>query len=213
MIIALGVFFLLTPFVPRLNREWRPDALISRAGSGGPLVAGAAFAVAWTPCIGPTLGSILSAAATQDTVGKGGILLAFYSLGLAVPFLLTAVAFTRMTTAFRWLRDHYLIITALSGLILIAMGVLLFTGELTQLNIKAQEWLDGLGLNFFKSVCDLHRLAHRRRVDEAREPVRAGHGRRERVRAARDAEVVRGEPARAVGDASRCAARRRGSST
>ena len=152
MIIALGVFFLLTPFIPRLNKEWRPDALISRAGRGGPLVAGAAFAVAWTPCIGPTLGSILSAAATQDTVGKGGILLAFYSLGLAVPFLLTAVAFTRMTTAFRWLRDHYMIITAVSGVILIAMGVLLFTGELAQLNIKAQNWLDDLGLNFFKSV-------------------------------------------------------------
>jgi cytochrome c-type biogenesis protein len=152
VIIALGVFFLLTPFVPRLNKEWRPDALISRAGSGGPLVAGAAFAVAWTPCIGPTLGSILSAAATQDTVGKGGILLAFYSAGLAVPFLLTAVAFTRATTAFRWLRDHYLVITAISGLILITMGVMLFTGELTNLNIKAQEWLDDLGLNFFKSV-------------------------------------------------------------
>ena len=152
VIIALGVFFLLTPFVPRLNKEWRPDALISRAGSGGPLIAGAAFAVAWTPCIGPTLGSILSAAATQDTVGKGGILLAFYSAGLAVPFLLTAVAFTRATTAFRWLRDHYLVITAVSGLILITMGVMLFTGELSNLNIKAQEWLDDLGLNFFKSV-------------------------------------------------------------
>jgi cytochrome c-type biogenesis protein len=152
VIIGLGVFFLLTPFIPILNKEWRPDALISRAGSGGPLVAGAAFAVAWTPCIGPTLGSILSAAATQDTVGKGGILLAFYSLGLAIPFLLTAVAFTRMTTAFRWLRNHYLIITALSGVILIVMGLMLFTGELQQLNIKAQDWLDGLGLNFFKSV-------------------------------------------------------------
>jgi len=152
IIVALGVLFVLTPFVPRLNREWRPDALIGRAGSGGPLVAGAAFAVAWTPCIGPTLGSILSAAATQDTVGKGGILLAFYSLGLAVPFLLTAVAFTRMTTAFRFLRNHYMVITALSGVILIVMGLMLFTGELTQLNIKAQNWLDDLGLNFFKSV-------------------------------------------------------------
>ena len=109
------MFFLLTPFVPRLNRDWRPDALISRAGSGGPIVAGAAFAVAWTPCVGPTLGSILNVAATQDTVGKGGVLLAFYSPGLAVPFLLTAVAFTRMTTAFRFLRDHYLVITAISG--------------------------------------------------------------------------------------------------
>ena len=152
IIIALGVFFLLTPFVPRLNREWRPDALISRAGSGGPLVAGAAFAVAWTPCVGPTLGSILTAASTADTVGMGGVLLAFYSAGLAVPFLLTAVAFGRATTAFRWLRDRYLIVTAISGCVLVAMGVLLFTGELQRLNIEAQNALNGLGLNFFKSV-------------------------------------------------------------
>jgi cytochrome c-type biogenesis protein len=152
IIVALGVFFLLTPFVPRLNKEWRPDALISRAGSGGPLVAGAAFAVAWTPCVGPTLGSILTAASTQDTVGKGGVLLAFYSAGLAVPFLLTAVAFGRATTAFRWLRDRYLIVTAVAGCVLVAMGVLLFTGELQRLNIEAQNALDGLGLNFFKSV-------------------------------------------------------------
>jgi len=152
VIVALGVFFLLTPFVPRLNREWRPDSLISRAGSGGPLIAGAAFAVAWTPCVGPTLGSILSAAATQDTVAKGGVLLAFYSAGLAVPFLLTAVAFTRMTTAFRWLRDRYVIVTAVSGMVLIVMGLLLYTGELQQLNIRAQEALDSLGLNFFRSV-------------------------------------------------------------
>jgi cytochrome c-type biogenesis protein len=149
VIIALGVFFLLTPFVDRFNREWRPEALISRAGSGGPLLAGAAFAVAWTPCVGPTLGSILTAASVSDTVAKGGILLLFYSLGLAVPFLLTAVAFTRATTAFRWLRDRYLIITAVSGVVLITMGILLFTGELTQLNIEAQQALDSVGLNIF----------------------------------------------------------------
>jgi cytochrome c-type biogenesis protein len=149
VIVALGVFFLLTPFVDRLNREWRPEALISRAGSGGPLVAGAAFAFAWTPCVGPTLGSILTAASVSDTVAKGGILLLFYSLGLAVPFLITAVAFTRATAAFRWLRDRYLIVTAVSGAVLIAMGVLLFTGELTQLNIEAQQALDSVGLNIF----------------------------------------------------------------
>src|SRR4051794_20442501 len=152
IIVALGDFFLLTPFVPKLNREWRPDALISRAGSGGPLVAGAAFAVAWTPCVGPTLGSILSAAAVQDTVGKGAILLAFYSAGLAVPFLLTAVAFTRATAAFRWLRDRWTIVTALSGLVLIAMGVLLLTGELTRLNNEAQQALDSIGLNVFRDL-------------------------------------------------------------
>ena len=152
IIIALGVFFVLTPFVPKLNKEWRPDALIARAGSGGPLIAGAAFAVAWTPCVGPTLGAILTAASIQDTVGKGAILLAFYSLGLAVPFLLTAMAFTRAWSAFRWLRDRYLIVTAVSGLVLIGMGVLLLTGELTELNLKAQDGLDSLGLNFFKNL-------------------------------------------------------------
>jgi cytochrome c-type biogenesis protein len=152
VIIALGVFFLLTPFVPRLNREWRPDALISRAGSGGPLIAGAAFAFAWTPCIGPTLGAILTAASTQDNLSDGAILLFFYSLGLSVPFLLTALAFTRAWGAFRWLRDRYLIITAVSGVILITMGVLLLTGELTRLNSEAQQGLDSIGLNFFNNL-------------------------------------------------------------
>jgi cytochrome c-type biogenesis protein len=152
VIIALGVLFLVTPFVPRLNREWRPDALMSRAGSGGPLIAGAAFAFAWTPCVGPTLGTILTAASVQDTVTQGAILLLFYSAGLAVPFLITAVAFTRATAAFRWLRDRYLIITGLSGAVLIAMGILLITGDLTDLNLKAQQALDGLGINFFNEL-------------------------------------------------------------
>jgi cytochrome c-type biogenesis protein len=152
VIIALGVLFLITPFVPKLNREWRPDALISRAGSGGPLIAGAAFAFAWTPCVGPTLGTILTAASVQDTVGKGAVLLLFYSAGLAVPFLITAIAFTRATAAFRWLRDRYLIITAVSGAVLIAMGILLFTGDLTELNIRAQQALNDLGLNFFNEL-------------------------------------------------------------
>ncbi len=97
VIIAMGAFFMLTPFITRLNQEWRPEALIQRAGAGGPVVAGLAFAVAWTPCVGPTLASILAAASTSDTVGKGGVLLAFYSLGLAIPFLATAVAFDRAT--------------------------------------------------------------------------------------------------------------------
>ena len=74
------------------------------------------------------------------------MLLLFYSAGLAVPFLLTAVAFTRATSAFRWVRDRYLIITALSGAVLIAMG------ELTALNIEAQQALDSLGLNFFTEL-------------------------------------------------------------
>jgi len=152
VIIALGILFVITPFVPRLNREWRPDALISRAGSGGPLVAGAAFAFAWTPCVGPTLGAILTAASVKGTVGEGALLLACYSAGLAVPFMLTAVAFNRATEAFRWLRDRWTIVTAISGVVLIAMGLLLLTGELTRLNGEAQQGLDSLGLNVFKDL-------------------------------------------------------------
>lgn len=147
-IIALGVFMIAALFLVRLNRDVRPDALIRRAGSGGPVVAGLAFAIAWTPCVGPTLGSILAAASTSDTVGHGGVLLAFYSAGLAIPFLLTAVAFERATTAFSWVRNHHRAITLISGLILIGMGILIVTGELTQLNSDAQRTLDGLGLDF-----------------------------------------------------------------
>ncbi len=152
VIIALGVFLLLTMVVPRLNREWRPEALIARAGSGGPLLAGAAFAFAWTPCVGPTLGSILTAAAVRDTAGEGAMLLLFYSLGLAVPFLITAVAFTRATAAFRWLRDRYVVVTTVSGIVLVVMGVLLLSGELTRLNLEAQEALESVGLNFFSDL-------------------------------------------------------------
>jgi cytochrome c-type biogenesis protein len=152
LIVVLGVFFVCTLFVPRLNRDFRPEALIRRAGAGGPVVAGLAFAVAWTPCVGPTLGSIIIAASTSDTVGKGGVLLACYSLGLAIPFLVTAVAFDRATTAFRWLRERHVLITAVSGAVLIVMGVLILSGELTTLNIKAQHALSSLGLDFLYNL-------------------------------------------------------------
>jgi len=152
VIIAMGVLFIATLFVPRLNREWRPEALLSRAGTGGPVVAGLAFAVAWLPCTGPTLGAILTAASTQATVAKGGVLLAFYSAGLGVPFVLSALAFSRVTGFFRFFRDHYAVITLVSGAILMAMGVLLFTDELTTLNNQALSWLDSLGINFFSNI-------------------------------------------------------------
>jgi cytochrome c-type biogenesis protein len=152
VIIALGTFFLLTTVVPKLNKEWRPQKLISKAGSGGPLIAGAAFAFAWTPCIGPTLSAILATASVQGTVAKGGFLLAAYSAGLAIPFLISAVAFTRAWKAFRWLRDRYLIVTAISGSVLIIMGVLLLTGELATLNAEAQRLLNSLGIDFFKGL-------------------------------------------------------------
>ena len=151
-IIALGVLFIAALFVPRLNREWHVDGLLERAGKGGPIVAGAAFAIAWTPCIGPTLGAILTAASISGSAGHGALLLAVYSAGLAIPFLLTALAFSRMTTAFVVVKRHYSVIVAAGGAILIAMGVLIWTGELTQLNAEAQRWLSELGLDFWNQV-------------------------------------------------------------
>jgi cytochrome c-type biogenesis protein len=152
IIIALGLFFLATPFVPRLNREWHVEGLMARAGRGGPVLAGAAFAIAWTPCIGPTLGAILSAAALSETTGRGAYLLAWYSAGLAIPFLLTAVAFNRMTTVFTAVKRHYGAIMAVGGAILVVMGVLIWTGELTQLNIEAQKLLNNVGLDFLTGI-------------------------------------------------------------
>jgi cytochrome c-type biogenesis protein len=147
LIIALGVYFVASLFVVRLNREWHIEALMARAGKGGPVVAGAAFAVAWTPCIGPTLGAILTAASISGSAAHGALLLAVYSAGLAIPFLVTALAFSRMTTAFAAVKRHYAVIMAGGGAILIAMGILILTGGFTDLNIQAQKWTSDLGIN------------------------------------------------------------------
>lgn len=152
VIIAMGVFFLAAPFVTRLNREFHVGGLMERAGRGGPVIAGAAFAIAWTPCIGPTLGAILSAAALSDSAGRGALLLAFYSAGLAIPFLLTSIAFGRMTTAFTFVKRHYGAVIGVGGIVLIAMGILIWTGEFFRLNIEAQNVLSNLGLDFWNSV-------------------------------------------------------------
>jgi cytochrome c-type biogenesis protein len=147
LIIALGVYFVASLFVVRLNREWHVEALMARAGKGGPVVAGAAFAIAWTPCIGPTLGAILTAASVSGTAAHGALLLAFYSAGLGIPFLITALAFSRATTAFAAVKRHYAVIMGIGGGILIAMGILILTGGFTDLNIQAQKWTSDLGIN------------------------------------------------------------------
>jgi cytochrome c-type biogenesis protein len=147
VIIALGVLFVASFFVARLNREWRIDALMERAGTGGPVAAGLAFSIAWTPCIGPTLSSILVLATFESSVLEGGALLAVYSLGLAIPFLATALGFARMTSAFAVVKRHYPAIMCAGGVILIAMGVLFLTGEIEQLNIEAQRLTSELGLD------------------------------------------------------------------
>ena len=152
VIAVMGLVFIGTLFVPLLNRDWRPETLLRRARTGGPLVAGLAFAVAWLPCTGPTLSAIFTAASTESTVGKGAVLLAFYAFGLGVPFILSALAFSTFSGFFRFFRRHYAAITVVSGCVLVAMGVLLFTNELTRLNSEALSLMDRLGINFFSNV-------------------------------------------------------------
>jgi cytochrome c-type biogenesis protein len=147
VIIALGLIFLATPFVSMLNREWHPDALLRLAGRGGPLVAGAAFAIAWTPCTSITLGAILTQAAVSGSAAHGALLLAVYSAGLAIPFLLIALAFERMTEALAIVKRHFAAMIAIGGVVMIVLGVLIITGEFTVLNSQANSLLQGTGLD------------------------------------------------------------------
>jgi len=100
-------------------------------GVAGAFVVGLAFAFGWTPCIGPILAGILAIAGSQDTVSQGIKLLAVYSLGLGVPFLITALAINQFFTAFARIRRHYHTIEVVSGLLLVAIGVLIFTDQFT----------------------------------------------------------------------------------
>ena len=147
LLIILGALFIGAMFFDRLNREWHVEALMERAGKGGPILAGAAFSIAWTPCVGPTLGGIFTLAAIDGEALHGAMLLGIYSLGLGIPFLITALAFTRATSAFDVLKRHYRAITATGGAILIAMGVLILSGGFTDLNNWAQRVTNELGLN------------------------------------------------------------------
>jgi len=101
------------------------------AGPIGAMLVGIAFAFGWTPCIGPILAGILAIAAAQETVAKGVQLLAVYSLGLGVPFLLTAVAINQFFAVFARIRRHYRAIEIVSGALLVGIGVLIFTDRFT----------------------------------------------------------------------------------
>ena len=146
VIIAMGVLFVLAPFIPRLSREWHVDSLMQRAGRGGPILTGVAFALAWTPCTGPTLGAIITATGVSGSAAHGAFLLAVYCAGLGVPFLITGLAFGKATAALAIVKRHYPLVIGLGGAVLIGMGVLIWTGEFTQLNITVNHWLESLGL-------------------------------------------------------------------
>ncbi len=114
-----------------LYQEKRFQTSNKPVGLVGAMLVGIAFAFGWTPCIGPILAGILAIAATENTVGDGVRLLSIYSAGLAVPFLLTALAINSFFTAFAKIRRYYHAIEVTSGLLLVVVGVLMFTNRFT----------------------------------------------------------------------------------
>ncbi|HEY3772627.1 MAG TPA: cytochrome c biogenesis CcdA family protein [Solirubrobacteraceae bacterium] len=149
VIVVMGLLFVAAPFIPWLSREWHVTALMQRAGRGGPVLTGIAFALAWTPCQGPILGAISVATATSSSAAQGAVLLAVYCAGLAIPFLVTGLAFGTATSAFGVIKRHYPVVIGLGGLVLVSMGVLIWTGTFTVLNETVSHWLQSIGLPNF----------------------------------------------------------------
>lgn len=123
---TIGVFK-----IPFLLNEARVQANTKPAGMIGAVIVGISFAFGWTPCIGPILSAILLVAAQQESVNQGIVLLSVYSLGLAIPFLLTALAINQFFVAFSKIRRHYHAIEIVSGVLMIVIGVLIFTNRFT----------------------------------------------------------------------------------
>lgn len=120
--------------IPFLYREARMKTGGSRRGLVGAFVLGFAFAFGWTPCVGPILAGILALAATRETVFQGMFLLAIYSAGLAIPFLLTGLGLSRFLRFYGGFRKHLQVVEVLSGVLLIAIGVLMAFNRLGMLS-------------------------------------------------------------------------------
>lgn len=150
-IIFMGLFLIGVIKIPWLYSEKRPFILRTSKEST-PFLLGLAFAFGWTPCIGPILSSILLYASVVTTVTKGTILLAIYSLGLGVPFLLAGWAFHRTVKATNWIKRHYTAINAVSGAMLILLGGLLVFNQLFYLSIAIQRLFYRLGIGFLATI-------------------------------------------------------------
>ena len=143
ILVVIGLTFIgLLPWPERLIA---PGLLTGARRRNSNIVLGAAFAVCAAPCIGAVLASILAIASTSS-VFKGAFLLAVYSAGLGLAFLLVAVGFTRAMGAFRWLRDHYMVIRVVGWLCLVALGLLLFFHRDWWLNVFLNRLLEDVGL-------------------------------------------------------------------
>jgi len=136
LIIIMGIFVMDAVNIPFLQREAKVRLKTRPAGYAGTVLVGMIFGAGWTPCTGPFLGSVLTIAMTTDTLGRGMALLSFYSLGLGIPFILSAIAISAFLSSFSKLQRHFKVIKMVSGIILIIMGLLLITDKMTMLIIR-----------------------------------------------------------------------------
>jgi cytochrome c-type biogenesis protein len=139
-IILMGLIFMGAIKIPWLYREARFHPTPG-AGAWGSFVLGGAFAFGWSPCIGATLGAVLTMAAGRADSGgvwQGAVLLAVYSLGLGIPFLLAGVGVSRLTSALGWLRRHIRTVNIASGVLLVIVGLLFVTNQVFHISIWLQ---------------------------------------------------------------------------
>ena len=134
VLIILGLHMVGVFKIPRLEKQIRFDMAKRNSGKFGPLVVGMAFGAGWTPCIGPILAGILTIAASSSSVVTGASLLGVYSLGLAIPFLVSAIAIDRFLVFFTKIKSKMLWIEKISGILFIIFGIVLLTGSLVYLN-------------------------------------------------------------------------------
>jgi len=136
VVVVLGLHIAgLTP-IPALYRDTRVQLRVNHYGGTASFVVGGAFALGWSPCIGPILATILGLAAVRESVGEGALLLSVYSAGLAVPFLLAGWSIEVFFAGFARIKRHFRKLELVSGLILVGVGLLLVTDRLTWLNTR-----------------------------------------------------------------------------
>ncbi len=133
-IIIMGLNFLGVFRLGWLARDTRYQHLARPPGLFGSYAVGVAFAFGWTPCIGPVLAAILSVAATQESVGRGMLLLCAYSIGLGVPFMLAALSIERFLKFFARFRRHFGIIERIMGVMLVVTGLMFLTGTMQSMS-------------------------------------------------------------------------------
>jgi cytochrome c-type biogenesis protein len=138
LIIVFGLYLLGVFNVAAFSRERRVHLADKPAGYLGTVLVGIAFGAGWTPCIGPILGAILTYNLSDPDLGRGTALLAAYSLGLAVPFLLAAVALRQFFGFFTRIRGKLLALSRASGVLLVGVGVLMITNQFTLLASRLQ---------------------------------------------------------------------------